>query len=50
MKEKLIALLNTINKLEVKGQDNIMLMYSIIAFLQKEITELEQETKEKEGG
>lgn len=50
MKEKLIALLNTINKLEVKGQENIMLMYNIIAFLQKEIGDLEQNENKEKGG
>lgn len=46
MKEKLIALLNSINQLEVKGQNNILILYSIITFLQQEIKELH----EKEGG
>lgn len=51
MKEKLIALLNTINKLEIKGQENVFIMYNIISFLQNEISELqENEKKTNKGG
>lgn len=50
MKEKLINLLNAINKLEVKGQDNILLLYNIMSFLINEIKELEKLEQEENGG
>lgn len=50
MKEKLINLLEAINKLEVKGQENILLLYNIMSFLINEIKTLESlEQENKEG-
>lgn len=49
-KDKLIALLNTINKLEIKGQENILLMYSIISFIQNELSDIQEEENKNKGG
>lgn len=52
-KERLIAILNTLSKLEIKGLENISIMYSMIGFIKQEILTIEREeekkTKEKGG-
>ena len=41
-----IDLLSLINQLEVKGQGNIYILYNVIGFLQKKITDTDKELKE----
>ena len=43
----MIRLLNMVNILEVKGQNNIAIMFNIIGYLQSKIQELEDIEKEE---
>ena len=40
-RKKWVDLLEAVSQLEIKGQVNVVLMYKIIAFLQKEISEID---------
>jgi hypothetical protein len=44
-KENLLLILNTLNKLEIRGFDNILTMYNLISFIKKEIERLSLEEK-----
>lgn len=46
-KERLIAILKTLSNLEIKGLENISIMYSVIGFIKQEISAIEKEEEAK---
>lgn len=46
-KEKIIALVNSLNQLEVKGQNNIAILYNILGFLQQELDSMNKGKDER---
>jgi len=46
-KQEYIDLLELLNKLEIRGEQNIFFMYKIMAFIRMKIEELEKRTEAK---
>ena len=49
-KSKAIELLNGLNQLEIKGQNNVLLVYRMLVIVQNELAEIEKKENTKAGG
>ena len=49
MEEKLIAVYNYLNSIEVRGAGNVSFLYKALAILETVLKELEEQNKEKEN-